>query len=32
MPMDRMAELLKVLKDIDGIVKNNGFLEDDLND
>jgi 2-dehydro-3-deoxyphosphooctonate aldolase (KDO 8-P synthase) len=32
MPIDRMAELLKTLQDIDTVVKNNGFLEDGLND
>jgi 2-dehydro-3-deoxyphosphooctonate aldolase (KDO 8-P synthase) len=32
MPIDRMAELLKTLQDIDAVVKNNGFLEDGLND
>lgn len=32
MPIDRMAELLKTLQDIDAMVKNNGFLEDGLND
>ena len=32
MPIDRMAELLKTLQDLDTVVKNNGFLEDELND
>lgn len=32
MPMDKIAELLKVLKTIDCAVKDNGFLEDDLDD
>jgi len=32
MPIERMPELLKVLRDIDAVVKNNGFLEDELND
>jgi len=32
MPIDRMAGLLKTLQDIDAVVKNNGFLEDGLDD
>lgn len=30
MPLDKIATLLKTLKEIDGITKDNGFLEDEL--
>jgi len=32
MPIDKMPTLLKLLKEIDSITKNNGFIEDTLND
>jgi len=32
MPMNQISSLLKTLKEIDKITKNNGFLEDSLND
>jgi len=32
MPMNQISALLKILKEIDKITKNNGFIEDSLND
>ena len=32
MPMNQISSLLKTLKEIDKITKNNGFIEDFLND
>jgi len=32
MPMNQISALLKTLKEIDKITKNNGFIEDSLND
>ena len=32
MPIDKMPALLRLLKEIDSITKNNGFIEDALND
>ena len=32
MPIDKISDLLRVLKEIDKVTKNNGFIEDTLND
>ena len=32
MPIDKMSNLLRSLKEIDRVTKNNGFMEDTLND
>ena len=32
MPIDKISDLLRVLKEIDKVTKNNGFIEDILND
>jgi len=32
MPIDKISDLLRVLKEIDRVTKNNGFMEDTLND
>ena len=32
MPIDKISDLLRILKAIDKVTKNNGFIEDTLND
>jgi 2-dehydro-3-deoxyphosphooctonate aldolase (KDO 8-P synthase) len=32
MPIDKMSNLLRSLKEIDRVTKNNGFIEDTIND
>jgi 2-dehydro-3-deoxyphosphooctonate aldolase (KDO 8-P synthase) len=32
MPIDKISDLLRALKEIDRVTKNNGFIEDTLND